>query len=167
MCQKDINLELISKNLKDMKRDLNWTTCPKCNESILPKLTVQFGEEINKTCDMKKNTCIVENIVLFSPYVLKNNYNTLFKKNQKLDVDKFMINYSTIFWDSIWYFKLNNLEYDFMQPYYYRLEQIKTHPEFNISLEEISVKNNTIDNVINLNNFDNSKLKICNFNFTI
>ena len=167
MCNTDINLELISKNLKDMKRDLNWTTCPKCNESILPKLTVQFGEEINKTGDMKKNTCIVENIVLFSPYVLKNNYNTLFKKNQKLDVDKFMMNYSTIFWDSIWYFKLNNLEYDFMQPYYYRLEQIKSHLEFNISLEDIRTKTNKIEKVINLNNFDDSKLKICNFNFTI
>ena len=69
MCQQSINLELISKNLKEMKRDLNWTTCPnpKCGESILPKLTVQFGEEINKSGDMKKNTCIIENIVLFSP----------------------------------------------------------------------------------------------------
>ena len=78
-----------------------------------------------------------------------------------------MMNYSTIFWDSIWYFKLNNLEYDFMQPYYYRLEQIKSHLEFNISLEDIRTKTNTIEKVINLNNFDDSKLKICNFNFTI
>ena len=45
----------------------------------------------------------------------------------KLDVEKFMLNYSTIFWDSLWYFKLNNLEYDFMQPYFYRLEEMKPY----------------------------------------
>ena len=78
MCQKEINLESYSKDFKQMKRDLNWITCPGCNESILPKLTVKFGEEINRTGDMKKNTSIVENIVLFSPYILKNNYNTFF-----------------------------------------------------------------------------------------
>ena len=166
MCQNDINLELISKNLKDMKRDLNWTVCQKCGESILPKLTVQFGEEINKSGEMKKNTCIIENIVLFSPYILKNNYNTFFKKNEmKIDVDKFMMNYSTIFWDSLWYFKLNNLEYDFMQPYFYRLEKIKPYQEFNISLEDI---NNISNDIIDKYKFDNNKLEKCNiFNFTI
>ena len=169
MCQKDINLELISKNLKDMKRDLNWTVCPKCGESILPKLTVQFGEEINKSGEMKKNTCIIENIVLFSPYILKNNYNTFFKKNEmKIDVDKFMMNYSTIFWDSLWYFKLNNLEYDFMQPYFYRLEEMKPYKEFEISLEDINDNsNNIIDNIVDKYRFDNNKLKSFNFSFTI
>ena len=171
MCQKDINLELISKNLKDMKRDLNWTVCPnpECGENLLPKLTVQFGEEINKTGEMKKNTCIIENVVLFSPYILKNNYKMFFKKNEmRIDVDKFMMNYSTIFWDSLWYFKLNNLEYDFMQPYYYRLAEIKPYQEFDISLEDNTVKNNIIvENVIDRNKFDNNKLQICNFNFTI
>ena len=171
MCQKDINLELISKNLKDMKRDLNWTVCPnpECGENLLPKLTVQFGEEINKTGEMKKNTCIIENVVLFSPYILKNNYKMFFKKNEmRIDVDRFMMNYSTIFWDSLWYFKLNNLEYDFMQPYYYRLAEIKPYQEFDISLEDNTVKNNIIvENVIDRNKFDNNKLQICNFNFTI
>jgi hypothetical protein len=169
MCQKDINLELISKNLKEMKRDLNWTVCPGCGENILPKLTVQFGEEINKSGDMKKNTCIIENIVLFSPYILKNNYNTFFKKNEmKIDVEKFMMNYSTIFWDSLWYFKLNNLEYDFMQPYYYRLEEIKSYPEFEISLEDLNDKNILKDNIIvDKYKFDSNKLQICNFNFIL
>ena len=171
ICQKDINLELISKNLKEMKRDLNWTTCPDCGESILPKLTVQFGEEINKTGDMKKNTSNVENIVLFSPYILKNNYNTFFSKNDsKLDVDKFMMNYSTIFWDSLWYFKLNDLEYDFMLPYFYKLEQIKPYTEFDVTLED-NVENN-INNIIitdnSSNKFEKNRLKISNnFNFTV
>ena len=92
-----------------------------------------------------------------------------FKKNEmRIDVDKFMMNYSTIFWDSLWYFKLNNLEYDFMQPYYYRLAEIKPYQEFDISLEDNTVKNNIIvENVIDRNKFDNNKLQICNFNFTI
>ena len=169
MCQKDINLELISKNLKEMKRDLNWTVCPGCGENILPKLTVQFGEEINKSGDMKKNTCIIENIVLFSPYILKNNYNTFFKKNEmKIDVEQFMMNYSTIFWDSLWYFKLNNLEYDFMQPYYFRLEEIKSYPEFEISLEDLNDKNILKDNIIvDKYKYDSNKLQICNFNFIL
>ena len=177
MCQKDINLEIYSNNFKQMKRDLNWITCPGCGESILPKLTVKLGEEINKTGDMKKNTSIVENIVLFSPYILKNNYNTFFKKNEmELDVEKFMMNFSTIFWDSIWYFKLNNLEYDFMQPYYYRFKPIKISPELNISLDDLSTKNTmtekneinlTSSNNVNNNIFDYSKLQICNFNFII
>ena len=177
MCQKEINLESYSKDFKQMKRDLNWITCPGCNESILPKLTVKFGEEINRTGDMKKNTSIVENIVLFSPYILKNNYNTFFKKNEmKLDVEKLMMNYSTIFWDSLWYFKLNNLEYDFMQPYYYRCQPIKLSTELNISLNDLSTKNTKTEkkeknvsssNKVNHSIFDYSKLQISNFNFII
>ena len=177
LCQQEINLEIYSNNFKLMKRDLDWIKCPRCEKYILPKLTVKFGEEINKTGDMKKNTCIVENIVLFSPFILKNNYNTSFKRNEmKLDVEKFMLNYSTIFWDSLWYFKLNNLEYDFMQPYYYRFKPIKISPDLNISLNDLNTKNtkdkkNEIklisNNNVNNNIFDYSKLQICNFNFII
>ena len=125
-CQQIINLEVISLNLKEMNRDLSWTFCPKCKETLLPKLTVQFGEEINKNGDMKDNTSNFYTVVLFSPYILKNNYSTIFGKNigVKLDVNDLMVKYPSIFWNSLWYFKLNGLEYDFMQPYYYRLEEI-------------------------------------------
>ena len=39
VCQKDINLEIISKDLKKMNRDLTWTNCPnpECQTPILPK----------------------------------------------------------------------------------------------------------------------------------
>ena len=175
LCQQEFNLEIVSKDFKAMKRDLYWVKCqnPDCNDWILPKLTVKFGEEINKTGDMKKNTSNVENIVLFCPYILKNNYNTFFKKNEmKLDVEKFMMNYSTIFWNSLWYFKLNNLEYDFIQPYYYRFPEIKYSPELNISLEDFKSKNNATKKT-NTNKtkkkstFDYSKLEISNINFVI
>ena len=154
-----------------MNRDLIWAKCPnpECKEPLLPKLTIQFGEEINKTGEMTNNTCNYETVVLFSPYILKNNYNTSFSFSKigiKLDVDEFMMKYSTIFWDSLWYFKLNDLEYDFMQPYYYRLAPIMQDPKFNIILVE-NEKNNGEDNDEESSLFDVNKFQICNFSFTI
>ena len=166
-CQKDINLELISKNLKEMNRDLNWTNCPECHEQILPKLTVQFGEEINKNGDFKTNTCKFDTVVLFSPYVLKNNYNSYFPRNigVKLDVDELMMKYSSIFWNSLWYFKLNGLEYDFMQPYYYRLETVKPYKDLKVTL--IEQGKNDSDDEDNKQPFEVNKFKIVNNSFTL
>ena len=173
-CQEIINLEQISLNLKEMNRDLSWTFCPKCKETLLPKLTVQFGEEINRNGDMKDNTSNFYTVVLFSPYILKNNYSTIFGKNigVKLDVHDLMVKYSSIFWNSLWYFKLNGLEYDFMQPYYYRLEDIGYKDL--ISWVEIG-KNETNDNSDDSDSdeedkpksFDISKFKVTNNSFTI
>ena len=166
-CQQDINLELISKNLKEMNRDLNWTKCPGCQEQILPKLTVQFGEEINKNGDFKTNTCKFDTVVLFSPYVLKNNYNSYFPRNigVKLDVDELMMKYSSIFWNSLWYFKLNGLEYDFMQPYYYRLETVKPYKDLKVTL--IEQGKNDSDDEDSKQPFEINKFKIVNNSFTL
>ena len=35
----------------------------------------------------------------------------------KLDVEDLMLKYNNIFWNSLWYFKLKHLEFDFMLPY--------------------------------------------------
>ena len=171
-CQKIINLELLSKNIKEDQRELEWAKCPnpECNQKLLPKLAVQFGKEINKNGEMKNNTCNYENVILFSPYVLKNNYNTLFSKKVgiKLDVDDIMIKYSNIFWNSLWYFKLNKLEYDFMLPYYYRVEAIKPFRNFNINFESNDKNNGQDDDVEEVSGpFDMNEFKIINFNFVI
>ena len=146
-CQKFINLEIVSKNYQAMTRDLIWTSCPECKCPLLPKITVQFGQEINKNKSMKKNTSNFEQIVLFSPYSLKNNYDTTLVKNFgiKLDVDELMWKYSKIFWGSLWYFKLNELEYDFMLPYYYRLEQIKVNRNLEVTFGDLGKKNKEED----------------------
>ena len=138
VCQKDIDLELISKNFKEMTRDLIWVKCPGCGNLILPKLSLQFGRELNKSGLMRTNTCMYNSIVLFSPYILKNNYNSSLLKTfgNKLDVEELMMKYSNIFWDSLWYFKLNGLEYDFMLPYPKNLHDIITKKQ-NL---EISIK---------------------------
>ena len=120
-CQQDIDLESISLNFKAMDRELSWTKCPNpnCGIPILPKISVQFGREINKNGKMKQNTCKLDNIVLFSPFFLKDNYNSVALRacGVKLDVEDLMLKYNNIFWNSLWYFKLKHLEFDFMLPY--------------------------------------------------
>ena len=118
-CQNEINLETLSKDYKNMGREVLWAKCPRCNDYILPKLTIKLGKEINKSGYMRINTCTYESVVLYSPFTLKNNYKSSVLKNYnvKLDVNEYMKNYKEIFWDSLWYFKMNNLEYDFMLPY--------------------------------------------------
>ena len=74
--------------------------------------------------------------------------------------------YLSIFWNSLLYFKLNYLEYDFMQPYYYRLAPLLPDPKFNIMLVE-NEKNNNDDKNEESFIFDVSKFEICNFNFEI
>ncbi len=145
VCQNAINLEQISKDYKKMSRELEWTNCPKCKNPILPKILIQFGKEINKTGQMKSNTSKFENVVLFSPYGLKNNYNSTLLKTFgiKLNLEEFMIKYGGIFWDSLWYFKLNNLEYDFMIPY-----ENKTKTEY---INSFDIKKGKINKNINLN----------------
>ena len=173
VCQKIINLEHISLNLKEMTRDLTWTSCPECKEPLLPKLTVQFGEEINKRENMKQNTSLFDTVVLFSPYILKNNYSSYFGKKigVKLDVNDLMTKYNSIFWNSLWYFKLNGLEYDFMQPYYYRLED--TGYKDLISWVEIGKSyfdeddDDSDEDEDKVKSFDISKLQITSIRFTI
>jgi len=173
VCQKIINLENISLNLKGMTRDLMWTKCPECNEALLPKLTVQFGEEINKSGNMKANTSHFDTVVLFSPYILKNNYSSFFGKNigVKLDVHELMMNCNSIFWNSLWYFKLNGLEYDFMQPYYYRLEDTGYKDSISwveIGQSYIAEEDEDSDEDENIaKSFDTSKFQITRIRITI
>mgnify|MGYP002624216881 CR=1 FL=1 len=116
-CQENINLETLSLNYKDMTRELMWTKCPHCNEYILPKITVQFGDEINKSGKLSINTSKNDCLVLFSPYFLKvNSSNSLVRKfGTKLDVEDLMLKFNTIFWNSVWYFKLNHLDFYFFE----------------------------------------------------
>ena len=168
ICQNLINLEDISKDFKSMTREIEWTKCPKCKNPILPKILIQFGKEINKTGQMERNTSIYENVVLFSPYGLKTNYTTTLLKTFgiKLDLDEFIIKFGGIFWDSLWYFKLNNLEYDFMIPYEnkYQAKYINI-----LDVEKGKIKNDVKININNNNNngFDLNDLEIEKYQLTI
>ena len=173
-CKKEIDLEQKSKDFKNMGRDLRWVKCgdSNCGLNFLPKLTLEFGKEINKNGYMRINTCKLDSVPLYTPYTLKNNYKTtvLKKYNVKLDLEDYIKNYKEIFWDSLWYFKLNNLEFDFMLPYEENFHE-EVIPNKNLY---ITIKgSNEINRDINLGNntdqprFDYYKLKINNFSFCI
>ena len=164
-CQQDIDLENISMNFKAMDRELQWTKCPKCTTPILPKLTVQFGKEINKNGKMKQNSCKLDNIVLFSPFFLKDNYNSVALRacGVNLDVEDLMLKYNNIFWNSLWYFKLKHLEYDFMLPYEEGInKEIDDYLDISIGDDEenkINDKNEIKKEDKTINKFDLTKLK--------
>ena len=162
-CQKNINLETVSLNYKEMSRELMWAKCS-CGEYILPKITIQYGSEINKSGKLKINTSKNECVVLFSPYFLKSNYRPLVKKNGiHLDVEELMPKYSVLFWNSLWYFKLYNLEYSFMLPYQQYLDIIIVDTQLSINTlemendlgkEQIDNKDNDKEDIFKYNSAD-------------
>ena len=134
-CQKLINLQNRSRNFQEMNREIMWVKCRYCGQYTLTKIWIQFGKEINKNGKMKYNTSKYDSVVLFSPYSLKMNYKILLRDfGIKLDVEELMFKYSNIFWNSLWYFKLNKLEYDFMLPY----EKVFDEGIFNDNIEVIT-----------------------------
>ena len=48
-----------------------------------------------------------------------------------------MLKYNAIFWNSVWYFKLNNLEFDFMLPYQQYLDKMIFDKKLSISTFEL------------------------------
>ena len=67
---------------------------------MLPKLTIQFGKEVNINGNMKYSTSKYDSVVLFSPLSLKENYNNSLLKDYgtELDVEQLLEKYSTTFW---------------------------------------------------------------------
>ena len=159
-CQKEINLESLSKNFKNMSRDIIWAKCPECKNAIIPKLTVQFGKEINKLGKLKLNTCSLDNFVLFSPLTLKSSYDVLINKyGIKLNVEEFKHDFPKIFWNTIWYFKIKNLPYDFILPYEYNIDTSilnKLNSHLKISTSDFEDENLNSQK----RKFDNNKLQI-------
>ena len=165
-----------------MNRELMWTKCPSCNENILPKITVQYGTEINYSGKLKINTSKNDCVVLFSPYFLKVNYNNSLLRNFgiKLDVEELMLKYNAIFWNSVWYFKLNNLEFDFMLPYQQYLDKMIFDKKLSISTFELEKDiSNNIKIVyededeeeeieeIEITKYESKELKMQNFRITL
>ena len=181
-CQNNINLESLSLNFKDMNRELMWAKCPSCHEYILPKITIQYGTEINRCGKIKVNTSHNDCVVLFSPYFLRVNCNNSLLKNYgiKLDVEELMFRYNGIFWNSIWYFKLNNLNFDFMLPYQQYLDKSIFDKNLNITTfdlqKDIANHNNKIkyadeegddEGEDEDNKYHSDELQIVKFDFVI
>jgi len=170
-CQKEINLLEASTNYKEMARDLIWAKCPNCGEYMLPKLTIQLGKELNINGNMNYNTSKYDSIVLFSPLSLKENYNNSLLKDYgiKLNVEQLLEKHSTTFWNSLWYFKINNLDYEFMLPYEHNMEDINFGINQQITTSEI-YENHIIKNLKenkDLLIYDNNELSISHFEIYI
>jgi hypothetical protein len=144
-CNKLIDIENLSTDYKKMKKEILWTTCPLCQNDIKPQLTINFGNSISSKSSFFPCSK-VETITLCSPYELKNSLQEIISKDNLhlLEIDKFKEHFKNLFWGCIWYFKLNNLDYDIILPY-----------EGNIFKPK---KRNSISNLINFN-YINSKIE--------
>ena len=94
----------------------------------------------------------------FSFFLKDENYNSVAmrKCGVKLNVEDLMLKYKNIFWNSLWYFKLMKLEYDFMLPYEEGIEKkiddLKLPSPINLKYLKLPEKNKIID--VEAQNFD-------------
>ncbi len=123
-CCNELDLDKLSRDFDEMRRDILWVTCNVCGANLLPKIGVRLGCEFNKYNKLQFDTSSYEGIVLYSPFFLKYNYNNGLLKEfrTRLDVENFKLRFNALFWDSIWYFNLKHLDYDFMLPYEYNIK---------------------------------------------
>jgi hypothetical protein len=126
-----------------MKKDEMWAKCEHCNEYILPKIIIKFGKDLNTQGifnGIVGKTSTIEEVVLHSPYNLKINIKNglLNEYGINLDIEHFKIQFTSLFWNVIWYFSLNNLNYDFIFPHYYKdLDERKIKNDNNIRVSFI------------------------------
>ena len=168
-CDKKIDIYNFQKNINNTNNDIVWAKCPFCGFGYMPKFKVVFGDEINKNNKLSKCTSIVDEVILYSPKTLKMN----FFDNSNIDIDKFKLNYNPIFWNLIWYFKINELPFDFFLPYEENIffkDKIKRTNFFKVNISNnynytdkkrtksyIELNNNTASfSGIQLNNYTNN-----------
>lgn len=121
-CQTPLNLNEMGKDFKKMLKDLEWAKCPHCDSALLPKLRIKYftNNESFELVDNYTTNDFDEAEVLYSPFYLKYNFNntSFIESRLKLDLDTFKMKFNAIFWNSIWYFDIKGLPYDFLMPYY-------------------------------------------------
>ena len=155
-CNELIDIENISTDYKRMKKDTLWAKCPVCLNDIKPQMSINFGNSISSKSSYFPCSK-VETFTLSSPYELKNILKDIIDKDkfQYLEVEKFKEKYNNYFWSCIWYFKLNNLDYNIILPYEENIFTKKTNCLNGINFHYISSKIlenfKTNDNIINQN----------------
>jgi hypothetical protein len=70
-CGTELDLDKLSRNYNEMRRDILWATCTMCSANLLPKIGVRLGSEYNKFNKLQLDTSTYEGIVLYSPFFLK------------------------------------------------------------------------------------------------
>ena len=118
-CKFNINLEKICDELSPeyIDKNTNRFRC-KCNEWNLQKLRFKIGTELYNKKISKKGSSYHDSVLLFSPTNLKKKLLNISKtKNNNFNLNNFRLEYPTEFWNSIWYFKLKEIDISFMLPY--------------------------------------------------
>ena len=179
-CQKLINLYDVSKDFENMQKEEKWIKCPSCGKNTLLHLNFQFGVELfnNEITELSSSKKL--KVVLNSPKFLKDSIYKLYLKNEKFDVENFKELYETYFWNAIWYFKLVNIDINFMLPYlnnisinynniinedkYVTLSTIESLKEYKKENKKLN-----IENIFKSKNsiFDENELEIENIYFEI
>lgn len=118
-CDKKIEMNQFMLNIiNEVDDDLCWAKCPYCRNNYLPKLKIIYGNENNKNNKLISTTSIVDNVMLYSPKTLNvHMYENANNKNNTMNIDELKVNYNPLFWNAIWYFKINKLPFDFILPY--------------------------------------------------
>ena len=143
-CMEDINLYKLCQDFEGIKNDVLWAPC-KNGHYNLPKLKTSFGKEFFPFNCLKypdHSTSTINDIVLHSPYNLKINIKNAMKNKYgtKLDVNKFKTDFNPLFWNFVWYCKVQELDFSILLPYDERIEQIRTNKVvFNQNLKKIKL----------------------------
>ena len=169
-CKNSINLQKICEELlpKDLDKNNNRFKC-KCGDWNLQKLNFKIGTELYNKNITTNHSSFKEGIILYSPTNLKKKLlNILSSLNSnKFDVDNFRMNYPEEFWNSVWYFKLKEIDISFMLPYinlvyvykYGNENNINNYVKFTMEEQRDGKPFKMINNEINNPNITTRKLK--------
>jgi hypothetical protein len=159
-CTKDIDINNLSRDFRNMRRDILWAVCPHCEVNFLPKIGVHLGNELNKYNKLQYDTSSHESVVLYSPFYLKYNINNglIREFGNTLEIEDFKKRFNAIFWNSIWYFKVRNLDYEFMLPYEYS-PSLNTFSHINdhIEISNVPVVMSKYTETIQVINYEKTK----------
>ncbi len=146
-CQNLINLYDICTNFSNAKNDVMWISCDN-NHYNLPKIGIKFGKELNTQGNffgIEGKTSTTDEVVLHSPYNIKVNVKNgiLREYGTKLDVNNFKMQFTPLFWNCVWYFAINKLDYEFFLPYENHIENYNNFNYENRNSFKICYINNT------------------------
>ena len=171
-CQNLINLYDLCINFTNIKNDVMWVSCDNghCN---LPKIMVRFGKELNTQGNffgIEGKTSTTDEVVLHSPYNIKVNVKNgiLREYGTKLDINNFKMQFTPLFWNCIWYFAINKLDYEFFLPYENIIKDINDLDYENSNDGKINIvfiTNTEIENAKNKLENKKKKKKIFNNKF--
>ena len=134
-CNKNINLERICEELSpmDIDKNNNRFKC-RCGDWNLQKLNFKIGTELYNPNITNNHSRRKEGVILYSPTNLKKKLMQILisLKDKKFDIDNFRKKYPEEFWNSVWYFKLKEIDISFMLPYLKSVYIKKTEIKNNI-----------------------------------